>query len=95
MPAIWKCTSSSTSFMCSNMCGVRPGASSPRFDPWAEPRVGGHALAILQGAAEHVADALEQQADAEQLSEHKRVFEVERCASTGPLMIRHGRRWSR
>ncbi|MGW4823400.1 hypothetical protein ACWEP4_31690 [Streptomyces sp. NPDC004227] len=58
--------------MCSHMCGVRPGASSPRFDPGAEPWVGGHARAILQGAAEHVADALEQQADAEQLSEHKR-----------------------
>ncbi|WP_406425887.1 hypothetical protein [Streptomyces sp. NBC_01589] len=41
-------------------------------DPGAEPWVGEHALAILQGAAEHVADALEQQADATQLSEHKR-----------------------
>ncbi|MER0483580.1 ISKra4 family transposase [Streptomyces sp. Edi2] len=41
-------------------------------DPGAEPWVGGHALAILQGTAQHVADALEQQADAAQLSEHKR-----------------------
>jgi tetratricopeptide (TPR) repeat protein len=42
-------------------------------DPGAKPWVGEHALAVLQGTAEDAADALEQHADAAQLSEHKRV----------------------
>ncbi|MEV6592589.1 hypothetical protein [Streptomyces acidicola] len=42
-------------------------------DPGAEPWGGELALTVLQGTAEHAADALEQQADAAQLRAHERV----------------------